>query len=185
MTTEALSDADGRMKRSVEALERDLASIRTGRANPALVEDLSVDYGGAAYSLNQLAQISATDARLLTIQPWDPGSIPNIEKAIQASDIGITPGNDGKVIRLPIPPLTEERRKDLVRAVKKRVEEGKVSARNVRRDAQDQIRKLQKEGDISEDESRRAQDDLQKSTDRTVGRMDELSGRKEEEVMSV
>ena len=127
MTTESLADAESRMKKSEQALSKDLSSIRTGRANPGLVEDILVEYGGATYPMNQLAQISVADARLLTIQPWDPGSIPDIEKAIQTSDIGIMPGNDGKLIRLPIPALTEERRKDLVRAVKKRVEEGKVA----------------------------------------------------------
>ncbi|NQW17257.1 MAG: ribosome recycling factor [Chloroflexi bacterium] len=185
MTTESLADAETRMKKSADALARELSAIRTGRANPALVEDIQVEYGGATYPINQLAQIAATDARLLTIQPWDPGSIPNIEKAIQASDVGIMPGNDGKLIRLPIPTLTEERRKDLVRTVKKRVEEGKIATRNVRRDVQDQIRKLQKEGDISEDEARRAQDDLQKATDRSVATMEELGSRKEEEMMAV
>ncbi len=185
MTTESLADAETRMKKSANALAKDLSSIRTGRANPSLIEDIIVEYGGATYPINQLAQIAVADAKLLTIQPWDPGSIPNIEKAIQTSDIGIMPGNDGKLIRLPIPALTEERRKDLVRAVKKRVEEGKVATRNVRRDIQDQIRKMQKEGDISEDEARRAQDDLQKTTDRTVGNMDEIGSRKEEDVMSV
>jgi ribosome recycling factor len=185
MTTESLADAESRMKKSADVLAKDLSSIRTGRANPSLIEDIVVEYGGATYPINQLAQIAVADARLLTIQPWDPGSIPNIEKAIQTSDIGIMPGNDGKLIRLPIPSLTEERRKDLVRAVKKRVEEGKVATRNVRRDIQDQIREMQKEGDISEDEARRAQDDLQKTTDRTVGNMDEIGSRKEEDVMSV
>jgi ribosome recycling factor len=185
MTTESLGDAESRMKRSADALAKDLSSIRTGRANPGLVEDILVEYGGATYPINQLAQVGVADARLLTIQPWDPGSIPDIEKAIQASDIGIMPGNDGKLIRLPIPALTEERRKELVRSVKKRVEEGKVATRNVRRDIQDQIRKLQKDGDISEDEARRAQDDLQKATDRTVGTMEEIGIKKEEDVMSV
>ena len=185
MTTESLADAESRMKKSAEALSKDLSSIRTGRANPGLVEDILVEYGGATYPMNQLAQINVADARLLTIQPWDPGSIPDIEKAIQTSDIGIMPGNDGKLIRLPIPALTEERRKDLVRTVKKRVEEGKIATRNVRRDVQDQIRKLQKDGEISEDEARRAQGDLQKTTDRAVGNIEEIGSRKEEDVMSV
>ncbi len=185
MTTEALSDATSRMGGAVTALERDLGAIRTGRASPTLVENLMVEYGGATYPLNQLAQIAVADAKLLTIQPWDPGSISDIEKSIQSSDIGITPGNDGKLIRLPIPPLTEERRNELVRAVRARVEDGKVAVRNVRRDVQDRIRKLQKESEISEDEARRAQDDLQKATDSAVGKLDEMSKKKEEEVLLV
>ncbi len=185
MTTEALADASSRMKGAVDALQRDLNGIRTGRANPALVENIMVEYGGATYPLNQLAQIAVADARLLTIQPWDPGSIGDIEKSIQSSDLGIMPGNDGKLIRLPIPPLTEERRNELVRSVRKRVEDGKVAVRNVRRDVQDRIRKLQRGGDISEDDARRAQDDLQKTTDSAVADLDEVSKRKEEEVLSV
>ncbi len=185
MTTEAIADASSRMQGAVDALRRDLSGVRTGRANPALVENIMVEYGGATYPLNQLAQIAVADARLLTIQPWDPGSISDIEKAIQSSDVGITPGNDGKVIRLPIPPLTEERRNELVRSVRKRVEDGKVAARNVRRDVQDRIRKLQRQSDISEDDARRAQDALQKTTDNAVSEMDEVSKRKEEEVLSV
>ena len=185
MTTEALADASSRMKGAVDALQRDLNGIRTGRANPAIVENIMVDYGGATYPLNQLAQIAVADARLLTIQPWDPASISDIEKSIQSSDLGIMPGNDGKLIRLPIPPLTEERRKELVRSVKKRVEDGKVAVRNVRRDVQDRIRKLERSSDISEDDARRAQGDLQKTTDNAVADIDEVSKRKEEEVLSV
>ena len=185
MTTEALADASTRMRGAVDALQRDLSAIRTGRANPALVENIMVEYGGATYPLKDLAQIAVADARLLTIQPWDPGSITDIEKSIQTSDLGIMPGNDGKLIRLPIPALTEERRNELVRAVRKRVEDGKVAARNVRRDVQDRIRKLQRESEISEDDARRAQDDLQKTTDSAVSEMDQVSKRKEEEVLSV
>ena len=185
MTTEALADASSRMKGAVDALQRDLNGIRTGRANPAIVENIMVEYGGATYPLNQLAQIAVADARLLTIQPWDPASIGDIEKSIQSSDLGIMPGNDGKLIRLPIPPLTEERRKELVRSVKKRVEDGKVAVRNVRRDVQERIRKLERSSDISEDDARRAQGDLQKTTDNAVADIDEVSKRKEEEVLSV
>ena len=185
MTTEALNDGQSRMQGAVEALDRDLNGIRTGRANPALVDSINVEYGGATYPVNQLAQVSVPDARMLVIQPWDPSSISAIEKSIQSSDLGITPGNDGKLIRLPIPPLTEERRKDLVRSVRKRVEEGKVAVRNVRRDAQDKIRRMQKASEISEDELRRAQDQLQKHTDAAIESMDQASKRKEEEVLSV
>ena len=185
MTTEILQDAGSRMTMAVEALERDLAAVRTGRANPALVNGLLVEYEGATYPLNQLAQISVQDSRLLVIQPWDPGSIPNVEKAIQASDLGITPNNDGKLIRLAIPPLTEERRRDLVRVVRKRVEDAKVSARNVRRDAQERIRRIERDSEISQDDARRAQQELQDQTDRTVSEIDEASKRKEEEVMAV
>lgn len=185
MTTEILEDARSRMHKSVQALERDLAGIRTGRANPALVDNISVAYGGATYPLNQLAQISTPEARLLVVQPWDPASIPAVEKAIQASDLGINPSSDGKVIRLAMPQLTEERRKELVRVVRKRVEEARVAARNVRRDALEKLRKLQRDGEISEDESWRAQDRLQKQTDETVAKVDGTSKDKEQEVMAV
>ncbi len=185
MTTEILEDAGSRMMNAVQALDRDLATVRTGRANPALVDGLLVAYEGATYPLNQLAQISVQDARLLVIQPWDPNSIPDVEKAIQASDLGITPNNDGKVIRLAIPPLTEERRRELVRVVRKRVEDAKVAARNVRRDAQERIRKIERDSEISQDQARRSQQELQDHTDRTVSEIDEASRRKEEEVMAV
>ena len=173
------------MKRTVEALERDLAALRTGRANPALVDSLLIEYEGEAYPLSQLALISAQDARLLVIQPWDPNSIPAVERAVQMSDLGITPASDGKVIRLAIPPLTEERRKQLVRVVRKRVEEAKVAARNVRRDAQDRIRKRERNSDISQDDLHRAQQELQSYTDAAVAEMGEVNKRKEEEVMAV
>ena len=185
MIENIMKDAGDRMHKSAEALNRDLASIRTGRANPALVEHIPVVYGGAEYSIQQLAQISTPEARLLVIQPWDLKSISIIEKAIQASELGIMPTNDGKLIRLAMPPLTEERRWDLVRVLKKRVEEAKVSVRNVRRDAQDKIRKLEKDGSVSQDESRRAQDQLQKITDDAIHEVDLSSKRKEEEVMVI
>jgi len=185
MINDILDDARDRMHKSLEALDRDLGAIRTGRANPALVEHISVNYGGGEYSIQQLAQITTPEARLLVIQPWDPKSIAIIEKAILASDLGITPNNDGKVIRLAMPPLTEERRKDLVRVLRKRVEEAKVAVRNVRRDAQEKIRRLEKDGSASQDESHRSQDQLQKLTDDTVHQVDASSKRKEEEVMAI
>ena len=185
MTAKILKNAAEKMRSTLEVLDQDLASVRTGRANPALVNGLSIDYQGASYPLNQLAQINVQGAGLLIIQPWDSNSIPDVEKAIQASDLGINPSNDGKVIRLSIPPLTEERRRDLARIVKKCAEDAKVSARNIRRDAQDRLRKIERSGEISEDESRNAQQKLQGQTDHTVSEIDMASERKQEEVMAL
>ena len=185
MIEETLSNAESGMKKSIQALERDLASIRTGRANASLVEGLMIDYYGTQTHLNQLATIAAPDARTLTIQAWDKQAMGGIEKAILKSDLGLTPVNDGTLIRLPIPLLTEERRKDLARVVRKRVEEGKVSLRNVRRDGNDRLRAAEKRKELSQDEQHRAEERLQKATDSFVGQVDELGARKEAELMEV
>lgn len=185
MTTEILEDARRRMRGAVEALDRDLAGFRTSRANPGLVESLTVDYEGLQMPLNQLAQISVGDARMLVIQPWDRNAVRAIEKAISTSDLGIAPNVDGHIIRLVLPTLTEERRKDLVRLVRRRVEEAKIAARNVRRGAQDQLRQLERGGEESQDVVRRSLDQLQGQTDAAIGDIDASSARKEEEVMEV
>ncbi|HLB65315.1 MAG TPA: ribosome recycling factor [Anaerolineales bacterium] len=185
MVSDALVEAESRMKGAVRALEEDLAAIRTGRASPAIVERLAVDYYGTPTPLMQLATISAPEPRLLTIKPFDPGSLKNIERAIQASDLGLTPGNDGKIIRLVIPTLTEERRHDLVKVVRSRAEEARVAVRNVRRDVLHDLREYEKEKLISEDELHRGETELQKLTDRIVEQVDEVARRKETEVLEV
>lgn len=182
---ETLADAGQRMGKAVDALRRELATVRTGRANPALVDHLRVDYHGTPLPLNQLASVTVPEARLLTIQPWDKGALDAIEKAIQKSDLGLNPSNDGSVIRLVIPQLTEERRRDLVRVVHKKVEEGRVAIRNVRRDAHEMLRELLREKEISQDEEHRAQERLQKVTDRLIGEADEVGEEKERELLEV
>jgi len=185
MIEETLDDAEDRMKKAVEALKRELATIRTGRARPSLVDHLRVDYYGPPTPLNQLATVSAPEARLLTIQPWDRKSLGAIEKAIQKSDLGLNPSNDGQIIRLVIPQLTEERRKELVKLVHRRVEEGRVAVRNVRRDCLEHLRRLEKDKEISEDDDRRAQERLQKLTDQHVKDVDALGQEKEAELLEV
>ncbi|MBM3958894.1 MAG: ribosome recycling factor [SAR202 cluster bacterium] len=185
MTMQQIDSAKIRMKGAIDALQKDLSSVRTGRASPGMIDGLIVEYAGSQLALRQLSQISSPDPRTLLIQPWDQGSMAAIEKAIRNSDLSIMPNVDGRVIRLNIPPLTEERRKDLVKLVRKRVEDSKVAVRNVRRDVLEGIRKLEKDGQASQDESRRAQADLQKQTDAAVVQIDQLSKRKEEEVMAV
>jgi ribosome recycling factor len=150
-----------------------------------MVENLQVEYAGSTLVLKQLGQITAPDARMLMLQPWDPGSVAAIEKAIRNSDLSIMPNVDGRVIRLPIPALTEERRRDIVKNVRRRVEEAKVAVRNVRRDVLEAIRRMEKAGDVSQDDSRRAQNDLQKQTDASIAQIDQISKRKEDEVMAV
>ena len=185
MIEDVLADSQDRMKKAVEALQRELASIRTGRARPSLVDHVKVDYYGSTLPLNQVATVAAPEARLLTIQPWDRQALSAIEKAIQKSDLGLTPSNDGHVIRLVIPPLTEERRRELARVVHKKVEEGRVAVRNVRRDSLEHLRRLQKDEHVSEDDERRAQDRLQKITDRFIGEVDRLGQEKEAELLEV
>jgi ribosome recycling factor len=181
-TRELLLEADSRMKKAHAVLERELASIRTGRASPALVEKVRVEYYGVPTPLDQLATITAPEARLLLIQPWDRASLVSIEKALLKSDLGLTPASDGHVLRLAIPALTEERRNELVKIVKKRVEEGRVALRNIRRDILEELRKLEKEGSISQDDSKRAQTELQNVTDRYLENMNRLGETKEKEV---
>ena len=185
MIEDVLADSQDRMKKAVEALQRELASIRTGRARPSLVDHVKVDYYGSTLPLNQVATVAAPEARLLTIQPWDRQALSAIEKAIQKSDLGLTPSNDGHLIRLAIPPLTEERRRELARVVHKKVEEGRVAVRNVRRDSLEHLRRLQKDEHVPEDEEHRAQERLQKLTDRFIGEVDRLGQEKEAELLEV
>ncbi len=185
MSTEILSEAERKMARAVEAMERDFQALRTGRASTSLVERLHVDYYGTQTPLNQLASISVPEAHQIVIQPWDRGVLGAIEKAIMKSDIGIMPNVDGTVVRLNIPPLTEERRKDIVRSVHKRMEEARVEVRNLRRDANDSLKKEERDGDLGTDEARRQVDQLQKITDRVIADVDRLGDTKEQEVMEV
>lgn len=182
---ETLADARKRMDGAVQAFARDMNSVRTNRASTGLVENVRVDYHGTEMPLDQLAQISVGDARMVMIQPWDKTAVDAVARAIQNSDLGMAPNIDGDVIRLNIPSLTEERRKDIVRMVRKRTEEARIAIRNVRRDAQDGIRTLEKNGEISQDEAKRAQTQLQKLTDEAVGRVDSAGTSKEAEVMQV
>ncbi len=185
MIDESLQEADARMEGAIEALRDDLRVLRTGRASPALVERLEIEYYGVPTPLNQLATISAPEARLLTIRPWDPRALTAIERAVLASDLGLTPNNDGHIIRLPIPRLTEERRRDLVKLVRNRVEEAKVAVRNVRRDVLNDLRDLEKEGLIPEDDFYRAREDLQELTNDFTNQIDDVSQAKEAEIMEV
>jgi ribosome recycling factor len=185
MIDEIKQDADHRMHSAIEALQRELSGIRTGRASPALVERLHVDYYGASTPLNQLAGVSAPESRLLVIQPWDRGSMAAIEKAILRSELGLTPNNDGQVIRLSIPPLTEERRKSLVKLVKTKVEDGKVAVRNVRRDAVEDIKELTRDHVIGEDDERRGLHEIDAIAKRHVDEADRLGQLKEAEVLEV
>ena len=185
MDSRILWDAEEKMQKSVELLRRELVNIRTGRATPALVEHIKVEYAGVPTPLNQLAGISVPEARFLVIQPWDRSSIHSIEKAILKSDLGLTPVNDGNVIRLNIPQLTEERRQELVRVVRKRVEEKKIVIRNLRREAMDELKGLEKNKDISQDEQKRAQTQLQKLTDSAIVDAEQAGQDKEVELMEV
>lgn len=186
MTTDtAMKDAAHKMEQAVGHLKDELSGIRTGRATPAVLSRVTVDYYGTPVPLNQLASTSVPEPRLLQIQPFDKNAISTIEKAIQSSDLGITPSNDGNVIRLAFPPLTEERRKELVKQVHARAEESRVAVRNVRRHAKDEMEKLERAGSISEDGLVRAEKELQKLTDRYVAGIDEVQGHKEQELMEV
>ena len=182
---ELLDDAAERMAKSVEATRNELATVRTGRASPHLLDRIVVDYYGTETALNQLCNVATTDARLLTITPYDKGSIGAIEKAIQESDLGLTPNNDGNVIRLQVPELTEERRKDMVKMVHGVAEEGKIAVRNIRRDGLGDLRELKKEGDVGEDDERRGETALQERTDKAVAEIDALVKGKEEEILTV
>ena len=185
MIDDIKADAESKMKKTIEALKRELVGIRTGRASPALIEPLKVDYYGTATPLQQIAAISAPEARLLAIKPYDQSSLSAIEKAILKSDLGLTPVNDGRVVRLAMPQLTEERRRDLVRVSRKKVEEGRVAVRNCRRDAHEHLKELQKEKHISEDESKRSQERLQRITNAYVEDVDSLGEKKEQEILEV
>lgn len=178
-------EVEKKMKTSLDAFRKDLSSIRTGRASLSLLDGITVDYYGVPTPLNQVATLSIPESRLITIQPWDSSIIGELERAILKSDLGLTPANDGRVIKIPIPALTEERRKQLVRVVKKLGEECKVAVRNVRRDGNDHLKSLEKEKKISEDEWRRAQEQTQKLTDKYIALADQLTAQKEKEVMEV
>jgi len=185
MVAEIFDDAERRMKKAVEALKQDLAAIRTGRASSALVERINVDYYGAPTPINQVCQISVPEARLIVIQPYERKLLTDIEKAIQRSDLGVNPNNDGQVIRLNIPPLSEERRRDMVKTLHKKLDEHKVAIRNIRRDIQDKLQDREKKKEISEDELKRSKDRLQKLTDRYIDEMDKVGKSKELEILEV
>jgi ribosome recycling factor len=173
------------MKKTLEMLSHELGGIRSGKASPSLLDSLRVNYYGSMVPVKQIANVAVPDARLITIQPWDRGLVPEIEKAIRTSELGLNPQNDGGVIRLPIPPLTEERRKDLVKVVKRIGEDSKVAMRNVRRDANDRIKKLEKEHELSEDDMRHKVEAIQKLTDNFVHKVDEAVAAKEKEILEI
>ena len=185
ITDELLADAKDRMAKSVESSRGELATVRTGRASPHLLDRISVDYYGAQTPLKQLANVAAGDARLLTVTPFDKSAVGSIEKAILESDVGLTPSNDGNVIRLAIPEMTEERRREMVKVVNGVAEEGRVSVRNVRRDVMSDLRELKNEGEVGEDDERRAEATLQKQTDEAIAEIDSLLKGKEEEILEV
>lgn len=185
MINDILTDAKDRMEKSYENMCHDFSTMRVGRANPAILDGITVDYYGAPTPLNQTSNINAPEPRLLTIQPWDRSLLGAIEKAIQKADIGINPSNDGEIIRLAIPALTEERRKELVKSAHKRAEEAKVAVRNIRRDANDKIKACEKNHTATEDEVKKGLDDAQKSTDQYVKKIDETLAKKEKEIMEV
>jgi ribosome recycling factor len=174
-----------RMARAIEALKKEFGSIRTGRASLSLLDEIMVNYYETSTPLQQIASLSIPESRQMAIQPWDPKVIPEVEKAILKSDLGLTPMNDGKIIRINIPPLTEERRKQLVKTVKKKAEEAKVAVRNIRRDANEELKKLEKEKHISEDVVKKSQDEIQKITDSYITKVDEVLANKEKEIMEV
>jgi ribosome recycling factor len=183
MIDDIYQDTQDSMSKSIEALERELNRVRTGRASLSILDGIKVDYYGTLTPLNQMATLAVPESRLITIQPWDVSVIKDIEKAILKSDLGLTPANDGKIVRIAIPPLTEERRKELVKLVHKMCEEHKVSVRNVRRDSNELLKSLKKDGDISEDEAFKAQDEIQKITDEHVKLIDECYTNKEKEIL--
>ena len=180
-----ISEAEERMKKAVEALQNEFNTLRTGRASPALFDKIRVEYYGNPTPLNQVATISAPEARLVVIQPWDKSIIGDIEKAIQKSELSVNPSNDGKVIRISIPPLTEERRKEFVKIAKNMAEQSRVSIRNTRRDANDELKRAEKDGTISEDDLKRAEDEVQKLTDSYVAQVNDKLEEKEEEILEI
>jgi ribosome recycling factor len=185
MISEVLQDAEDRMHKGVEVLKKEYATIRAGRANPNMLDKINVEYYGAPTPVNQLANISVPEPRMLVIQPWDKSSLPMIEKAILKSDLGLNPSSDGTVIRLIIPQLTADRRTEIVKTVKKKAEEARVAIRNIRRDANEHLKKLEKDHTSSEDEVKRAQDDCQKMTDKYIKEIDRMMDAKEKEIMEV
>ncbi|MEW6522171.1 MAG: ribosome recycling factor [Bacillota bacterium] len=185
MVKDILAEAESRMEKTIDGFRRELAGLRAGRATPSLLDKVRVEYYGVPTPVNQMASIGVPEPRLLVLQPWDKSAIPAIEKAIMKSDLGITPVSDGNLIRLTIPQLTQERRQELVKVVRKKAEEERVAIRNIRRDANDMVKELQKDGDISEDEARRANDDIQKLTDKYIKTVDSVMGAKEKEIMEI
>ncbi|MCR4418926.1 MAG: ribosome recycling factor [Clostridia bacterium] len=179
-----LKDVNERMQKACEVLRKELAALRAGRASPALLEKIEVDYYGVPTPVNQVATITAPDARLLVVQPWDKSLVPKIEKAILKSDLGVNPTSDGTVVRIPIPPLTEERRKEMVKVVRKKGEEARVAIRNVRRDGNERVKGAEKEGLISEDQAKRTQEEIQKLTDKYIKEVDRILEAKEEEILA-
>lgn len=185
MIKEVINEANDRMNKAIDVLKKDYATLRAGRATPSLLDKIQVDYYGVPTPINQMAKISVPEPRMLTIQPWDKSGLADIERAIQKSDLGLTPNNDGSIIRLNIPQLTQERRNELVKLVKKKAEDSRVAVRNIRRDANDQLKMLKKEGEISEDEEHRAEEDIQKMTDKHIKDIDHILEFKEAEIMEV
>ncbi|OGO59885.1 MAG: ribosome recycling factor [Chloroflexi bacterium RBG_19FT_COMBO_47_15] len=185
MIEQILTEIDGKMKKAADALTRDLASIRTGRASPALVEHIKVDYHGVLTPINQIASISIPEAKMILIQPWDRSSIRSIEKAVLTSDLSLNPTSDSNVIRIPIPPLTEERRRDLIRVVHKRVEEARIALRNLRREGIERLRQTERNKEISQDQYARASEQLQRLTDSFIDQVNDIGQGKETEVMEV
>lgn len=185
MLNEVFEDAKDRMQKAVSTLEKEFKRLRTGRASVSLVDGIRVEYYGTPTPLNQLATLTVPEPRTIMIQPWDQSCIGEVEKAIMKSELGLTPMNDGKVIRIPVPPLTEERRRELVKLVKKMAEEAKVAVRNIRRDANEMIKDLKKEKEISEDEQFKGQEEVQKITDDFIKKIDELSAAKEKEILEI
>ncbi|AAM24628.1 ribosome recycling factor [Caldanaerobacter subterraneus subsp. tengcongensis MB4] len=180
-----LKDSEERMKKTLNVLKSELAAIRAGRANPALLDRITVNYYGTPTPLNRLATITAPEPRVLVVQPWDVSQIGEIEKAIQKSDLGINPVSDGKVLRLVLPELTEERRKELVKLVHKKAEEARIAVRQIRRDANDLVKKMEKDGEISEDERKRREEEIQKLTDKYIKEIDKMVEAKEKEIMEI
>ncbi|MEC9308547.1 MAG: ribosome recycling factor [Chloroflexota bacterium] len=180
-----LDDVDSKMKRSIEALKREISTLRTGRATPSLLDNIIVSYYGTPTPLNQLASVLAPDAQAIIVQPWDKGAMQDIERSLVTSDMGFNPSNDGNQITVPIPPLTKESRLEMVKLLKRKIEDGKVSLRNVRRDGVESLRKLEKDKNISQDESRRGQDRIQKATDTNTKVIDTIAKAKEEEITQV
>lgn len=185
MYKETITTAGGKMDKTIAVIQKDLSTLRAGRANPQILDKITVDYYGTPTALNQVGNISSPEPRMLVIAPWEAKMIGPIEKAIQKSDIGINPSNDGKVIRLLVPELNEERRKELTKLVRKTAEDAKVASRNIRRDAMEQFKKLKKDGEITEDDQRKAEDEMQKVTDAAIKDIDKIAADKEKEIMMV
>lgn len=182
---ELIKEIQKKMTKAIEVLEKDFSTVRTGRANPAILDNINVDYYGTPTALNQVGNISVPDPQMITIAPWEKNLLPEIEKAILRSDLGMTPQNDGNIIRLPIPPLNEERRKELVKKVRKMSEESKIAIRNVRRDGNDSLKKMEKNKEISQDDEKQSLEEIQKVTDQQIKRVDGLTKEKEQELMEV